>query len=201
MMTGVRTVVLDLGGVLLSSTAVLDALAARLGVGAAELERAYLPPREGYDLGDPDEAYWAAVGTALGIVVTSDDARELTAIDVAKWAELPAESLAFLDALADRRCTVLSNAPAGLAATVRAAPWSRRFAAMVFSAEVGLVKPGAAIFAEADRVFGTHHCVFFDDKPANVEAARAHGWEAHVWAGPEAALGVLGEGRGSTVGT
>jgi putative hydrolase of the HAD superfamily len=91
------------------------------------------------------------------------------------------------------RLAVLSNAPGPLAAAVRAAPWSAGIAHLVFSAEVALVKPDPAIYARADSVYGTEpgDVVFFDDKPENVEAARSHGWDAHVWAGADAALAAL----------
>jgi putative hydrolase of the HAD superfamily len=64
----------------------------------------------------------------------------------------------------------------------------------VFSAEVALAKPDPEIYARADATYGTEpgDVVFFDDKPENVEAARVHGWDAHVWAGADAALDILG---------
>jgi putative hydrolase of the HAD superfamily len=66
--------------------------------------------------------------------------------------------------------------------------------ALVFSAEVALMKPDPSMYARADELLGTRPgtTVFFDDKPENVDAARAHGWAAHVWEGPAAALAVLG---------
>ncbi|MDL5159320.1 HAD-IA family hydrolase [Actinomycetospora termitidis] len=186
-------IVLDLGGVLVASDAVMTAVAERLGVSRPALEAVYYGPREAYDLGGADLAYWTAVGAALGATISDGDAAELTAIDATKWADLPAESAEFLAALGDRRTAVLSNAPAHLARTVRTATWSQRFETLVFSAEVGLVKPDPAIYAAADRAYGTTpgECTFFDDKPVNVEAARAHGWDAHVWTGPADALARL----------
>lgn len=187
-------IVLDLGGVLVRSDQVMAAVAERLGVSTPALEEVYDEPREAFDLGGPDLDYWRAVGDRLDVTVTPDDARDLTAIDATKWADLSSGSAAFLAALAGQRTAVLSNAPAHLARTVRDADWSRGFEALVFSAEVGMVKPDPAIYAAADRAYGTapDECVFFDDRPRNVEAARTHGWAAHVWAGPDAALTTLG---------
>ncbi|WP_433802639.1 HAD-IA family hydrolase [Actinomycetospora sp. CA-084318] len=187
-------IVLDLGGVLVRSDEVMAAVASRLGVSTPALEEVYYGPREAFDLGGSDLDYWRAVGERLGVAVTPGDARELTAIDATKWADLSSESAAFLAALAGQRTAVLSNAPAHLARTVRDADWSRGFETLVFSAEVGLVKPDPAVYAAADHAYGTtpDECVFFDDRPRNVEAARVHGWTAHVWEGPDAALVTLG---------
>lgn len=188
-------IVLDLGGVLVASDRVMAAVADRLGVSRPALEAVYYgPAREEFDLGGPDAEYWTAVGEQLGVPVTADDARELTEIDARKWADLTAGSPEFLAALAGQRTAVLSNAPAHLARTVRDADWSQGFETLVFSAEVGLVKPDPAIYAAADAAYGTtpDECVFFDDRPRNVESARTHGWTAHVWEGPDAALAQLG---------
>jgi putative hydrolase of the HAD superfamily len=188
-------IVLDLGGVLVRSDQVMAAVAARLGVSRPALEEVYYgPPRAAFDLGGSALEYWTMIGEQLGVPVTADDAAELTVIDARKWADLTEGSPEFLDALAGQRTAVLSNAPAHLAKTVRDADWSQGFETLLFSAEVGLVKPDPAIYAAADAAYGTtpEECVFFDDRPPNVEAARAHGWEAHVWEGPEAALRTLG---------
>ncbi len=47
---------------------------------------------------------------------------------------------------------------------------------------VGARKPDAAIYAHVEREAGVapERIVFFDDLPANVEAARTRGWKAHV---------------------
>jgi putative hydrolase of the HAD superfamily len=188
-------IVLDLGGVLVASDQVMTAVADRLGVPRPALEEVYYgPPRQAFDLGGADLDYWTAVGDELGVSVTPEDAAELTVIDARKWADLTPGSAEFLAALAGHRTAVLSNAPAHLARTVRDAGWSRGFETLVFSAEIGLVKPDPAIYAAADEAYGTTpgECVFFDDRPRNVEAAREHGWEAHVWEGPAAALDRLG---------
>jgi putative hydrolase of the HAD superfamily len=119
----------------------------------------------------------------------------LTEIDSTKWSTLPrasAELLAYVQGMGIR-LAVLSNAPAPLAAAVRAAAWSTGIAHLVFSAEVALVKPDPQIYARADAVYGTEpgDVVFFDDKVENVEAARIHGWDAHLWTGADAALAAL----------
>ena len=74
------------------------------------------------------------------------------------------------------------------------------FADVVVSGEERVAKPDPAIFAIAERRFGRAggELFFTDDNPANVAAARARGWHAHLFegaAGLEAELvgfGLLG---------
>ena len=74
------------------------------------------------------------------------------------------------------------------------------FADVVVSGEERVAKPDPAIFAIAERRFGkAPEALFFtDDNPTNVAAARARGWQAHLFegaAGLEAELvraGLLG---------
>ncbi len=191
-----RTVVFDLGGVLVPSSRVIPLLAAEVGVPEADFSAAYWTGRLAFDLGEAAAVYWTGVVRALGREPEPALLERLERIDAHKWSDLPDESAALLADLAGERLAVLSNAPAPLAAAVRAAPWSSVVDALVFSAEVALMKPDPAMYARADELLGTRPgaTVFFDDKPENVEAARAHGWAAHVWEGPAAALAVL---RGS----
>lgn len=51
------------------------------------------------------------------------------------------------------------------------------------SCTVGFCKPDPAYFAEVARRLGAapHDLVFWDDAPANVEAARLAGWTAHLY--------------------
>ena len=75
----------------------------------------------------------------------------------------------------------LSNMPAPYADHLeRAHPFLRRFTDGVFSARVQLIKPERAIFDLAAARFGLPpgDLLFFDDMPANVDAAHAAGWHA-----------------------
>ncbi|MBN9103323.1 MULTISPECIES: HAD family phosphatase [unclassified Pseudonocardia] len=192
------TVVFDLGEVLVPSTGVLPRLASELRVSEDELAAAYWPPRKAYDRGDPAAAYWTAVLEGLGRTPERDLLARLEHLDSTKWSTLPPSSGALLDRLTRDgvRLCVLSNAPAPLAAAVRAASWSAQVVHLVFSADAALLKPEPEIYAHADAVYGTSpgDVVFFDDRTENVEAARAHGWDAHVWVDPETALGVVARG-------
>jgi putative hydrolase of the HAD superfamily len=191
-----RTVVFDLGEVLVPSGGVMPRLAAELGITVAELGPAYWSGRTAFDLGCSAEEYWTGVLAALGRDPEPALLAALSEMDSIKWSTLPQVSADLLAHLQGRgvRLGVLSNAPGPLAAAVRAAQWTAGIAHLVFSAEVALAKPDPAIYAHADTVYGTEpgDVVFFDDRVENVEAARAHGWDAHVWTGADAALDILG---------
>ena len=57
------------------------------------------------------------------------------------------------------------------------------FDALVLSHEVGMRKPCADIYTHCHRVAGAtpRECLFIDDLPANIEAARACGWQGIVY--------------------
>jgi 2-haloacid dehalogenase len=64
---------------------------------------------------------------------------------------------------------------------------------VLVSGDVGTAKPDPAIFAMAAERFGLvpEATYFTDDKPANVEAARAAGWDAEVFTGADALASAL----------
>ena len=62
-------------------------------------------------------------------------------------------------------------------------PFLSRFRGITVSGRVKLVKPDLAIYRHHADTFGltAANTVFFDDNAANVEAARAHGWQAEQY--------------------
>lgn len=192
-----RTVVFDLGEVLVPSAGLERRLAGSLGVTEADLRAAYWAHRPRHDLGGPPREYWAEVFGTLGLDPDPDRLDAAERLDVTFWSTpAPASSILIADlARSGDRLAVLSNAPRGLAAAVRAAAWSSPFARLLFSADVGVAKPSADIYRRADTEFRTtpEQVLFFDDRPENVRAAVAHGWEAHVWSGAAAARRLLRE--------
>ena len=112
-------------------------------------------------------------------------------------------TVALIDDLhqAGHRLFFLSNMPAPYADHLEQhQPVLRRFEDGVFSARVKLTKPDPAIFRHALERFGVAaaDCVFLDDHPANIAAARALGLGAVHFSAAEAAradlraLGVAG---------
>jgi len=70
-----------------------------------------------------------------------------------------------------------------------------RFDALVFSYEVGAMKPAAAIYRVAIEAAGCEagECFFVDDLPENVDAARALGLLGTVYVGIESLQAALAE--------
>jgi putative hydrolase of the HAD superfamily len=63
--------------------------------------------------------------------------------------------------------------------------WNERFDAIHYAADLGWAKPAPEFFKaiEARTGLAPSELAFIDDKPANVEAARACGWRGEVWTG------------------
>lgn len=178
----------DLGGVLVPPEGSIGDLAAELGVAPEALAVAYWRVRDDYDRGGPSVEFWARVTAEIGSPVGRGGFDRLDAIDAARWSSLAlgVEELLAGVTRAGTPLAVLSNAPASLAATVRAAPWSAPFDTLLFSSDVGVMKPDPAIYAVAAERLGLPGCdiAFFDDRVPNVDAARDQGWQAHLWTGP-----------------
>jgi len=191
-------VVFDLGGVLLRPEGPAADLARVLGVDVEAVLVPYWRHRDGYDRGGPAADFWGAVrrdlrASGCDVADVTDD--ELDHLDASRWARLAdgsAELLADLQR-AGTPTAVLSNAPASLARTVRAAGWSRGFFRLLFSSDLERMKPEPEIYAELERFTGRPpaELLFFDDRPPNVAGAADRGWQAHLWAGLHPAREVL----------
>src|SRR5579875_2531395 len=112
---------------------------------------------------------------------------ELIAAYWARWTEmvsgpLPGMAELIADLAADgRRLYGISNFPGEVwQAALDAFPVLHAFKDVVISSFVGLLKPDPAIFGFAVRRFGVApgDCLFIDDKPENVDGARAAGLAA-----------------------
>ena len=109
--------------------------------------------------------------------------------EVAGTVELIDELLA-----AGVRCVGLSNwSTVGWVGIIELYPVIGRLEGVVISGEERVCKPDAAIFRRCEERFGfrPEQALFFDDSAANVEGARAVGWGAELFTGPEAARAVL----------
>ena len=110
------------------------------------------------------------------------------------WTELaqPAipHSVRLLKSLKARKVPVfvLSNFGAqNFPLTEAAFPFLRKFDRRYISGEMGLIKPDPAIYAavEADCGLPPESLLFADDRADNIEAARARGWQAHLFTDPQ----------------
>ncbi len=181
-------VVFDLGGVLLRPEGPAAELARVLGVEVEAVLGPYWRHRDAYDRGGPPAEFWGALRrdlAAAGCTVREVTDDELDHLDASRWARLAdgsAELLADLER-AGTTTAVLSNAPASLASTVRAAGWSQGFSELVFSCDLARMKPEAEVYAAVEQRTGRppQELIFFDDRPPNVDGAARRGWQAHLW--------------------
>jgi putative hydrolase of the HAD superfamily len=138
------------------------------------------------DWGDFDRGVVAPADLARRIAArTGADVSEIAAIIAAGPQELAplADTVDWLRRLhaQGRPLYYLSNMPEPFAAHFeRTHDFMGLFESGVFSSRVGLIKPDAAIFEHAARVFGRAPAdlLFLDDHPPNIVAARAAGWQA-----------------------
>ncbi len=179
-----RAVVLDIGSVL---EVVDDAVfpgpwVERLGLPREELVRRLddLPGNPG--LGEITEGeIRTAWQQSFGL--SDDDADELMAT-FWRWyvGELDVELTTWFAGLRDRGLTVgiLSNSCSGAREAERHWGFEAMTDDIVYSHEVGLAKPDPRIYALTAERLGVRPeaIAFLDDVPANVEAARACGWQA-----------------------
>jgi putative hydrolase of the HAD superfamily len=158
----------------------LARLAALAGADPAGFTMRYWEHRPDYDRGVAAASYWSAVaGREL-----SDPAliESLMALDLESWSDLNTETLEVL-AHAQARgssLSLLSNAPHDLAEALDRHPALTGFERLMFSSRIGVIKPEAAVFEAALAEIGrpASEVIFIDDRPANVEGARALGMRA-----------------------
>lgn len=141
---------------------------------------AYWAHRPSYDRADLTAAeYWQRV-----VGHEAKNLKELIAQDVAMWLHPNQDSI---DALAGApRLALLSNAPIEVAEGIDGAPWVAPFTKRFFSCYLRATKPDPAAYEAVLRSLDAEpaEVVFVDDRPANVEAARQLGIDAHLYTGP-----------------
>lgn len=195
--TAIDVVVFDLGGVLARPTDPTGRVARVLGpdVDGGAFADAYWEHRTAYDLGWPEDEYWTAVALGAGVRLAPGAVEALTRTDASEWTALAPDALRLVEDLHRQgsRLVLLSNAPLALADEADRSTWAKLFERLIFSAREGLAKPDPAAYARATELIDLPpaRIVFFDDRPANVEAARCHGWDGQLWSGVEAARSVL----------
>jgi putative hydrolase of the HAD superfamily len=181
-------VVFDVGGVLAEPEGGIAALAAEARVDLTAFTTAYWRYRDGYDLGGAVDEYWTQVGADVGRRLAPAEVRRLDRRDAQRWAELAPRLVELVERVAHSgvRMALFSNAPHSLAAEVRSSGWGALFPTKVFSCETGVAKPRSGAYEAVEDALGLSggELMFFDDRPANVAAARERGWSAHQWQGP-----------------
>jgi putative hydrolase of the HAD superfamily len=179
-----RAVVLDIGGVLeLTPATGWDARwEQRLGLAAGDLNRRCA---EIWDAGGLGRITEAEVGTRLATVLgLSQDQLDGLLADL--WQEYLGtpnnELIAYVGTLRDRcRLGILSNSFVG--AREREKRVLDLVHEVVYSHEIGINKPDPRAFADICARLGSRpeDCLFIDDNPPNIAAARGFGMPAHLF--------------------
>lgn len=163
-------------------------------VPATQFWARYWDLRLDYDCGMSDSDYWSAV---LGRSATTEETTRLDALDIASWSHLDERMTALLPEVVDAgiRIGLLSNAPTTLARAYEKAPWTASFAALTWSADIGVAKPEPAAYAAAARALAVpaEDVVFVDDRSENIAGAHAVGMRGIHWTGFDDVLPLLRE--------
>ncbi len=187
------TVVFDFGGVLSAGHDPVSDLHELLGGDREAVEAALWEHRADYDRGAISPAeYWGRVAQAAGMENLSEtEVEDLQDTDNRYFLRLDPASRELIHDLARAEVplVLLSNASASFGEAVRRADWFEAFSFAVISGEEHVLKPDREIFeilldALAHEMGGVRQpgaIIFFDDRPDNVEAARALGIDAYLW--------------------
>lgn len=187
----IRAVVLDYGEVLCepADPAAMDRMARDAGLEPAAFRELYWALREDYDRGTFDgPAYWRRFGERAGVAMSETLIRTLIEQDIELWTRIEPGMVAWADALIRRgvRVALLSNMVREIGGHLRdTIGLFRHFTHVTFSYEIGAVKPEPAIYRHVLAGVGVEpaEALLIDDRPVNIEGARALGMHGLVFAG------------------
>jgi putative hydrolase of the HAD superfamily len=183
---GLRAVVFDFGMVL-SGEPNAEAHAAMVSITGLPVDRfetLYWADRLDYDAGKLSGAtFWQKFVRDAGLQLTPEAVEELNRLDALHWTTENPAMLAWQSKLKERGLltAILSNmGDTVLASVERTFDWVNRFDLLIWSFQVGMVKPDPAIYIHLLKELGTkpEETLFIDDRRVNVEAARALGIRA-----------------------
>jgi putative hydrolase of the HAD superfamily len=178
-----RAVILDYGAVLCHEPLQheIEFMAGIFRVSPAQFLALWSAPRGDYDRGDlSTPEYWAILSREAGVELTPELIEQLSHADKEMWSRVNTEMIQWLSTLrpAGYQTALLSNMQFDMIAHMRANfPWLGDFDHQVFSAEVRLIKPDAAIYRHCLERVGVQasEAIFVDDREENIATARALG--------------------------
>jgi putative hydrolase of the HAD superfamily len=182
---GELVVVFDLGEVLATPGQLFAELARQAGADEQRFAAAYWAHRGPFDRGSAADVYWRAVLSDAGGTSDADLALRLDQLDATSWTTLRPDARRTLEQLkaSGVRVAILSNAPLSMASKARTGDWAHLVDDWFFSSELSMAKPDPQIYEVVTAELGVEPAavVFFDDRQANVDAARVAGWRAELW--------------------
>jgi putative hydrolase of the HAD superfamily len=156
-------------------------MAGFFGVDAKVFPALWQKNRPGYDRGDYTPAnYWAMLADDAKVKLTAEQLTALHELDSEMWGRENPRMVEWVQriAAAGIKTALLSNMHPEMVRYIRNKfDWIGKFQPAVFSADVGLVKPDAAIYRHTLRELGVaaEHAMFIDDREVNIQAARELG--------------------------
>jgi putative hydrolase of the HAD superfamily len=184
----IRAVIFDFGNVVcFFPTEEQWAEAAQFcGVNVAEFKRAFWLLRDDYDRGGDSAGYWLDIARITGRSFDDATIAGLVRREVAFWSRFDTRVLGWADELraAGIRTGILSNLPGPLARALRATPgFLDHFDQVTFSCEWGVIKPQPEIYRRAidELQIAPADALFIDDRPENIEGARAVGLRVELF--------------------
>ena len=195
-------VIFDYGRVLSHSPSrdEIAAFAAMVGVPDPPFWQLYSDTRDEYDRGHHDcHQHWQRFAKAAGISLSADHVARIVDYENRLWLR---DNLQALDLVREikshgMRTAILSNMPPDLLHGLRTTfDWLDECDEQIWSCEHGVIKPDPAIYKLCLERLGCEpqREIFFDDRPRNVEGARAVGMDAHIFESAEQAQGVVAAG-------
>lgn len=189
----IETLLMDYGNVLSlpQSVAEVERMAQLCGLPMPEFEDVRWKIRPEYDRGQMNgPSYWRAVIATGNKVVEAGQIEELISMDIQSWLSINTSTMQWVKHLRRQgvRLAMLSNMPAELARYMENnSDWTACFSPMIFSCDLGCIKPDPAIYrlcltklkTAADRV------LFVDDRAENVAAAIESGMHGIVFDGAD----------------
>ena len=193
----IKAIVFDYGQVisLPQDPTVMDTLARLAGVERERFETTLWSLRGEYDRGTLSSMeYYKKVLSSLGVNMEEKNIEELIeeliSIDLSSWKNIDPGTVSLMEDVkkAGYVLGILSNMPHDFLVWAREnLPVFSLPQVNLFSCEVNLIKPEDAIYKKLLSMLNMEGSpvVFFDDKPENIESARAAGIHAFLWESPE----------------
>ncbi len=190
--TPIRAVVFDYGMVLTGppDPAAYKQLLAITGLSSAQLDKYYWADRHAYDEGKlTGLAFWQKILADAKLKLYPSAAEELNLWDARMWTTQNGDMLDWQQRLtqAGILTAILSNIGDSVLENMqREFAWLSRFDVLVWSYQLQMAKPDAAIFRHVLKQLGTkpEETLFIDDKTINVEAAETLGFQGIVFTTP-----------------
>jgi putative hydrolase of the HAD superfamily len=193
----IKTIIFDCGRVITQdqNAELADRMAAIIGADREGFARAYASERAEYDRGTMSAAeYWGLVAGQFGRTIDSGTLDTLVRLDMDSWFTINPETIALIRSLKERgyRLLILSNMNLegkerlyGPARILDGQDWLALFDEVLLSCDLRQLKPLPEIYRSClDRAAAQPgECLFIDDIPANVEAARESGMNSLCFTG------------------